>query len=387
MQPDDQIVDDTPRQKRQTITGHHVSQPRQFSLMILKNQFSNTAPVLLTSLLNNTFEDGASCSDLTIKDKEGDTANFTLVTQPFHGHVNLSIDGRLCYKPKSNYNGNDNVTVQIQEVIGGHSPILPTVTTVSVMLVIGSVNDPPDMYFGTRDNVTMDTKINNQLEVLLEANRTAGFALGTYVAVDIDRHDFLTYDTQQQTIPGLNFSFVETKAPLEFLSGDIMSRYNSTDPSVMRSFDLSVTITPSISYGEARFGLLVFDKDKYFSKIAWFNVFVLRNPCVYGTCSPKANTNVTCEDTIRATHFSQFVCSCTPGYKDEWCQTEIDECRPQPCPLMFDCEDQINSYKCNINAAKLMAILVCIAAAVGLIAFIIYKKKPRRKSTKVSDIW
>ncbi|KAL4223311.1 hypothetical protein ACF0H5_016782 [Mactra antiquata] len=56
------------------------------------------------------------------------------------------------------------------------------------------------------------------------------------------------------------------------------------------------------------------------------------NPCIYGTCYDYVN---------------RFVCFCTPGYTGILCDEEIDECAPIPCEHGGNCTDLINAFTCD----------------------------------------
>eukprot|EP00105_Crassostrea_gigas_P046428 XP_019930576.1 PREDICTED: sushi, nidogen and EGF-like domain-containing protein 1 [Crassostrea gigas] len=59
------------------------------------------------------------------------------------------------------------------------------------------------------------------------------------------------------------------------------------------------------------------------------------SPCVYGSCSELING---------------YVCNCTPGYTGSRCDTNIDECLPDPCHNNGTCTDLVNNYQCNCAA-------------------------------------
>ena len=131
---------------------------------------------------------------------------------------------------------------------------------------------------------------------------------------------------------------------------------------------------------------MVHDKVGHWSLPVTLKVGILYSPCIYGTCASR--DTIPCTDMARAESFEHFRCACQLGYQGEWCETETNECAPQPCALMFDCEDLIAGYQCNINLPKLMAILVCSLLAIGLVGFALYKKKQQYKQMmKVNDMW
>merc|ERR1719431_2258667 len=55
------------------------------------------------------------------------------------------------------------------------------------------------------------------------------------------------------------------------------------------------------------------------------------NPCVYGTCTDGVNS---------------YTCQCTPGYRGDNCDEDVDECQSNPC-VNGTCTDRVNSYTCQ----------------------------------------
>ena len=44
---------------------------------------------------------------------------------------------------------------------------------------------------------------------------------------------------------------------------------------------------------------------------------------------------------------NDYTCGCEPGYKGRHCETDINECEPNPCNNGADCTNLLNTYKCN----------------------------------------
>nr|XP_022296130.1 integrin beta-like protein C isoform X1 [Crassostrea virginica] len=87
------------------------------------------------------------------------------------------------------------------------------------------------------------------------------------------------------------------------------------------------------------------------------------NECVDNPCQ----NNGTCTDGL---------CLCQPGYTDDKCQTDINECSPDPCNSIFECEDRINEYHCELIGWKLALIIVISLFVFLMVAiFIFYLKR------------
>ena len=46
----------------------------------------------------------------------------------------------------------------------------------------------------------------------------------------------------------------------------------------------------------------------------------------------------------------EYECECAPGYEDEECETEINECQPNPCQNEATCNDLIADYTCDCTS-------------------------------------
>ena len=365
------------RHKRDTVQALH---PIHIALATIRKNLTNTPPRLLTDAIK-TNEDENLTVDLQWEDDESDGVTFTLVKPPLHGHVELLSNGTLHYIPSENFYGNESLTVHLDEHIAAVSNSTSYTVPYTVKVEVVDQNDAPLVYFGMEPNTTYNTKVQNSIRLLLEAN-VSHYDIGSVVTCDLDLIDSLKVQTRDPKLHGTTFLFTEVYVIPHFL--DEIVHNTSTRPNHIRSFHLQMNLT-SYAFGLAKYGILTSDEHNWFSKPAWFEIYILINPCVYGHCESKDGVNKTCQDTSRAFSFDDFLCECAPGYHGSWCQIEIDECLPQPCPLMYDCVDQLNSYACNINPAKLLAILVCLALALAVAIFFVKRIRARRqRSYKVN---
>jgi hypothetical protein len=58
------------------------------------------------------------------------------------------------------------------------------------------------------------------------------------------------------------------------------------------------------------------------------------SPCSHGDCSLKGDG---------------YLCTCDDGFTGTRCQTNIDDCTPNPCMNGGKCQDKINDYRCDCN--------------------------------------
>ena len=85
-------------------------------------------------------------------------------------------------------------------------------------------------------------------------------------------------------------------------------------------------------------------------------------------CTPKYNDSPPCDDISRATSFDSYKCHCNPGYDGDWCENDINECLQQPCNILFNCYDKVNSYDCKMKPEALACLV--IAGLLGLLVIL-----------------
>ncbi|XP_061178132.1 uncharacterized protein LOC133186814 [Saccostrea echinata] len=371
------------RIRRQTYQTVILTEPRQFALVIIKKELQNSPPIIKKTQ-KTIDEDGFLHYNLEWEDSENDNITFKLIDGPFHGNANITEEGIIDYQPNPNFFGKDTVHIGITEIISETgSQELVNQFNITFDILIENINDGPSILFGTSSNETFDSKSHNKIDVIVEAN-DAEYFIGSFVAFDIDQNDSLTYQVYSNGSDDMVFDLQEKDRPNSFLLEFISN--STTPPTVLKSFDLYLKLNVS-AYGYVEYGLLVYDSVKWYSKAVWFQIFVLRNPCVHGHCERIFPSGLDCNDKMRSVSFEKFKCACDKGYEGIYCGNEIDECVPNPCPLMYDCLDELADYTCTINPAKLMAILICICITFLLIIFVYRKKKQAKKKMKVSDFW
>ncbi|CAG2207879.1 unnamed protein product [Mytilus edulis] len=131
-----------------------------------------------------------------------------------------------------------------------------------------------------------------------------------------------------------------------------------------------------------------YDQSRYTTKNIEVNVYILIAPCVHGNCLNKTSTE--CDDVERASSFEKYSCKCDRGYTDEWCQTDINECDPNPCSVFYDCEDLIGYQKCNLNVVKTILLTLAVLLTLVMCFMLIrrfYKKKRPNKIDPGSNTW
>ncbi|KAA2242645.1 tandem-95 repeat protein [Chitinophaga agrisoli] len=104
---------------------------------------ANDAPTG-TGDTKTTPEDTPVNGSVTGSDVDGDALTFTKATDPAHGSVVVASNGDYTYTPAADYNGPDQLTIDISDGHGG-------TTTVTVNITVTAVNDAPT---GTGDTKT-----------------------------------------------------------------------------------------------------------------------------------------------------------------------------------------------------------------------------------------
>ncbi len=141
----------------------------------------NDAPVASdTSIVAN--EDVIYSGTLPVySDVEGDSATYSVETNPSNGTVVINPDGTYTYTPSADYNGTDSFTYTVDDGNGGTN-------TYTVSVDVTAVNDAPT---STDDSITILEDMNNTTEVYtLSIND-----FGTYSDAEGDNLVFVRIDS------------------------------------------------------------------------------------------------------------------------------------------------------------------------------------------------
>lgn len=382
------------RKKRSTTSTQQVLNattqgPRLVSISIVSNLTVNQPPVMG----NTTFslpEDTTFTVSLTYSDPERDVVTFWLSGQPGRGQATVAQDGSVSYTPDRDFNGVDTISVTGKEVLASNAQALglvPNVISFTVTFYVTGVNDPPALaYLPDNNTATVrqekavgPTAGNGQnVTIYVEANKTSGAApLGFIVYYDVDANDIVTYSKITKVFPGADFVEIDVNPNNQRLADiTLLTTSVTTATPLLKGKDVSLNLSDTKVSGQVTYDARVRDASGIFSRQLTLNAFILVNPCYHGDCQPRDPTG-TCYEPRRAYGFDQYVCSCDPGYEGEWCQTETDECRTATCSPITDCVDLVANYRCDVNGAKMAAIIVCSVLALGLVAFGIFRLKKR----------
>lgn len=154
------------------------------------------------------------------------------------------------------------------------------------------------------------------------------------------------------------------------------AKVNFTGKSGTGGKEVRVNIDKNYS-GHVAYDVRVMDASKAYSMQVSMNVYVVLNPCDHGICAPGASSE-TCLHPQRSVTFDPYICHCDVGYEGLWCEKEIDECKTATCSPISDCVDLIGTYRCQVNSAKLAAIILCSLLAVSVGSFIAYKLEKKK---------
>ncbi|XP_052073991.1 uncharacterized protein LOC127711867 [Mytilus californianus] len=357
--------------------------PRMWSLMVMSRRAPNTPPHITTSELfvsedMDDIQDKNGQRVIQYEDNESDDVEFTILQPPFHGHANMTPDGTLYYLPDSNYNGVDFIIVKVVET-GLVPPFHPLSATRNITINIAPINDAPvlmpfesDLKF---EEVEIPGKGLKSVQILLDGNVTKKYELGHVTFLDVDFVD--------PSINEINYTMRINNTILTNFSFEPVQFHGLLKKKLKLSFSVDKTFC-----GRTVFTARGYDQARYTTKNIEVNVYILIAPCVHGNCHNKTSTE--CNDIERASSFEKYSCRCNRGYTDEWCQTDINECDPNPCSVFYDCEDLIGYQKCNLNVVKTILLTLAVLLTLVMCFMLIrryYKKKRPNKIDPGSNTW
>ncbi|KAL4222208.1 hypothetical protein ACF0H5_018246 [Mactra antiquata] len=370
----------TDREKRSTNTSSSLHRPLMLTLARIKRTFPNHPPKILTDNIS-TFEDATVDIVIQRTDPENDTVVFEIKEQP--NHLNCSITentGQLHCSPEEDYYGTDSIKIGIVET--GLPPLEKALSDEKLInIIISPETDMTDRYFvSPNGTVYFDKRPIMVHTFTVEANRSSILHLGTILLADVDGDEKFT------AIPDFKALVKSTYELTKHDTNDFdLENVTSKNYRSLQAQDIHFHYAPEYN-GNMTLRMISNTTDGSFTPSVTLEMFVLLNPCVHGHCNHPLLGEAGCNDTKRSKSFDDYVCVCDAGFKGQWCETEIDECYGEPCALMFDCEDLIDAYRCNINIPKLMAILVCSFLAIGVTIFLVFKLLKRLKIYKPNKI-
>ena len=367
-------VTETKRSTRKTYAS-----PRAYELAHISKLFPNHPPVITTNNLHAT-EDSVMLYQIETFDHENDTLIFEITESPKYTTCNISLSGILNCVGEEDFYGDDYITLKITEA--GLPPTEdPLSATKRVPIHIKPVPDATVRFFVDADgNVHREIRPSMVQVFHTNANSTENFFAGTIVLADVDGDEVFSYKNiiKFSSLGESKVVIKEVDISQVKVGKAIFSRFRTK-----KAYEIQFEYSKNLN-GKMTLNFIAMNNYGGYTPSVTMYMYILKHPCVHGSCSHIRSGPDGCHDVSRSLSFDSYVCVCEAGYTDQWCQTNINECAPEPCALMFDCEDLVNSYTCNINIPKLMAILLCSIVAIAGAAFITrrsfmkYKEKYRK---------
>lgn len=370
------------RERRSTGPAKGTLHPRMFTLMKIKRNTVNSHPVITTKGPFHYQEDSAIVSKIQIMsyDSENDTLEYSITKSPMNGTANITSNGLFTYVPNRDFSGPDLVEICVSEV-NVSSPFKPTKTLKSFNITVAPTNDDPTIEFNPRQLFPHKVSSNgSSFTFSFESNVTRDNIYGIVSADDIDVGNNLNITLIDETNSTLStFQLINMKqvpygsshAEMD-LKHHLNSEFSGLAKAVLRARDDQ--LDNRNLYGYSR-GITI-------------NVYVLKNPCSHGVCMNR--TELPCTDTSRAYSFDKFACKCFVGYTGQWCETDINECKPNPCSVFYDCEDQVGQYECVLNGPKTFGLAMGFLCFICVPVLLLWRYiKKRSINNKISDsmIW
>ena len=305
---------------------------------------------------------------IEVFDAEDDELLYDILEMPAHGDCSIDSDGLLNCTFEDDFYGDDLITINITETNLVEGAKAYTVEK-TIPIHVSNVKDYTDRYFvDTTGAVYADKRPRMHRTFYTDANMTELFHAGYIILGTTDNNE--EFEQITKFIPlGPSEVLVDPVPMYQVYSqnSSMMERY-----ATVRAFNVSFSYSKFIS-GQMTFSFIGMTKKDTFTPSITMDLFVLNNPCVHGVCSHVFFGTVGCHDISRSLSFDKFTCICDIGYTDQWCQTNIDECASDPCSWLFDCEDLVISYNCNINVPKLILVILIPLLVIAVVVFIVYR--------------
>ena len=336
-------------------------------MLEVNSAYVNTVPILITRELFTLQNQPVIEQILEYTDSEGDTVLFIMTSDTLYGSANITKDGRLSFIPPEYFYGEVQIDLKLIENTTGPLEVLT-----SVVINIIDTNDEPVAAFVDFNDTLHDIRTPSITTLTFESNITTLHYIGRYIVLDRDEIDNITLVTS--LLP----SEFEPYLRIENADNDVNTTGTSVDlgnSGHIVQYNVSLE-TPKEFHGSLKVGLLAHDKDKYYTAPITFNIFILVNPCVHGSCHDISNGSLACSDSQRSISFKGFICTCDAGYEGDWCHVESNECLIARCPPLYDCTDHINRFTCSINPLKLS---VLVLGLVTIVLFLVIAALTRKK--------
>ena len=357
-------------------TANEFGSPTHYELVTISKTFKNNPPNITT---NGIYADEDTFISVPIEvfDLEGDALMFEISGSPQHATCSISSTGLLNCTLDTDFYGNDQITINVTEVGISQYDESNSVEKV-IPLYISAVADPVERFFVVPSGeVFYETRPSMRQTFRTDANMSTTFVAGTIALGCIDDGEIFTYDDVIRFTALGDSTYAIDEIPMsDILANNLtLSQYRT-----VRAYRVTFTYS-ALESGLMTLYFIAVRGDGTYTPSITVNLYILKNPCTYGTCSHKTHGVAGCDSLARATSYEDFLCICAIGFTGEWCETEINECAPEPCGTLYDCEDLINDYACVINVPKVLAIVICSLLLVAGMTFLTirlikkYKKK------------
>ncbi|XP_061188852.1 uncharacterized protein LOC133197029 [Saccostrea echinata] len=348
----------TSSRKRRSTTSL-MSNPYQYTLTVMNLSFYNSPPEVEIDTIKILEDRPIIDFQIPYHDNEMDSVQFYLLEMSDIGFVNLTTDGILSYYPKEDFFGKDSIQIALKDDAENS-----TIVNKTIWIEVDEVNDMP-MFGYLYNDSSYNVMKNKSLTLILEGNSTFHH-LFNFGFADVDNNETLSFISSLSNTADVHIT--TTRIDTEWILNETFE-YKDVRTHLEYSADIVINKT---FHGDLFYYILGFDSHNFFTERLETHIFILWSPCVYGFCSPKSTSSPSCQDISRAASFDLYKCTCYPGYMGMWCENEINECLQQPCGILFNCEDKINSYKCIIKQEGIAGLII-VGLVVIILLFILYR--------------